>query len=342
MNEPVIRMDALRRGARPRGPSGIGRRAPLGAAVATLLLVCAGPAGAQAQGHRVTGAVTSGDPGALRTPITSASVVVKGTSIGTLTNAQGVFALTARGPNDTLVVSSIGFAPSEVPIAGRTVVDVTLQPEAVALEGLVVVGYGVQSRASLSGAVSAVESSDITRTSATTSAEALVGKVQGITTRMAYGGDPRAGASADARPGSSTILQIRNMGEPLFVIDGVPQSAEAFNNINIADVESISILKDASASVYGFRAANGVVLVTTKSGARDLTPRIRIDGYYGFQNLTRYPFSPPANAYQFQRAWVESQQNRGQPRSITPDELESWRTGAPGFESYDQYDVVIN
>jgi TonB-linked SusC/RagA family outer membrane protein len=342
MNESPIGMDVLAPAPPAPGPRRVEPRRTVTAAIATLLLFCAGSAGAQAQGHRVTGAVTSGDPGAVQTPITSASVVVKGTSIGTLTNAQGVFALTARGPNDTLVVSSIGFAAREVAIAGRTVVDVTLQPEAVALDGLVVVGYGVQSRASLSGAVSAVESSDITRTSATTSAEALVGKVQGITTRMAYGGDPRTGASADARPGSSTILQIRNMGEPLFVIDGVPQSAEAFNNINIADVESISILKDASASVYGFRAANGVVLVTTKSGARNMNPRIRIDGYYGFQNLTRYPFSPPANAYQFQRAWVESQQNRGQPRSITPEELENWRLGAPGFESYDQYDVVIN
>jgi TonB-linked SusC/RagA family outer membrane protein len=268
---------------------------------------------------------------------------VKGTSIGTITNEQGVFALTAPNPADTLVISSIGYIRQEVPIGGRAVVDVALQQEAVALEGLVVVGYGVQSRASLSGAVSAVDSEDITRTSATTSAEALVGKIQGITTRMDYGGNPRTGASADARPGSSTDLQIRNMGEPLFVIDGVPQSAEHFNNINIADVESISILKDASASVYGFRAANGVVLVTTKGGARNQNPTIRVDGYYGMQNLTRYPFSPPANAYQFQRAWVESQQNRGQPRSITPEDLERWRLGTePGFQSFNQYDYVIN
>jgi TonB-linked SusC/RagA family outer membrane protein len=340
MNDTSRKMAPFPEPSRPGGTVRFGRYAGGAALALALLAVAVNPLGAQ--GHRVTGAVTSSANGGLQAPVASASVQVKGTAIGTLTNDQGIFTLTAPGANDTLVVSSIGYTPREVAIDGRAVVDIVLEAEAVALEGLVVVGYGVQSRASLSGSVSAIASEDITRTSATTSAEALVGKIQGITTRIAYGGDPRFGASADARPGSSTILQIRNMGEPLFVIDGVPQSGEHFNNLNIADIESISVLKDASASVYGFRAANGVVLVTTKKGDRNQAPRIRIDGYYGMQNLTRYPFSPPANAYQFQRAWVESQQNRGQPRSITPEELENWRTGAPGFESFNQYDVVIN
>ena len=326
--------------ARHRGTTRRARRCRPTALALALLAAAAAPAAGQ--GHRVTGTVSSGGQDGLQAPVVGANVQVKGTGIGTLTNAQGVFTLSAPGPNDTLLVSSLGYSPREVPIEGRAVVDVQLEAEAVALEGLVVVGYGVQSRASLTGSVSAIASEDITRTSATTSAEALVGKIQGITTRVAYGGDPRFGASADARPGNSTILQIRNMGEPLFVIDGVPQSGDHFNNINIADIESISILKDASASVYGFRAANGVVLVTTKRGSRNQAPRIRIDGYYGFQNLTRYPFSPPANAYQFQRAWLESQQNRGQPRSITPEDLENWRVGAPGFESFNHYDVVID
>lgn len=294
------------------------------------------------QPHQVRGTVVGTEAGGAASPVASASVQVKGTQIGTLTGSDGSFTITAPSPNDTLVVSSIGYGRREVPIDGRAQVQVVLESEAVALEGLVVVGYGVQSRASLTGSVSAIDSEEISRTSATTSADALAGKVQGITTRIAYGGDPRFGESADARPGASSILQIRNMGEPLFVIDGVPQNGDQFNHLNVADIESISILKDASASVYGFRAANGVVLVTTKSGGRNQAPRVRIDGYYGFQNLTRYPFGPPANAYQFQRAWVESQQNRGQPRSITPDELELWRTGAPGYESYNQYDVVIN
>lgn len=310
--------------------------------VTTLILAAVAVPAAAQEGHRVSGTVTSAGASGFQAPVASANVQVKGTTIGTLTNAQGVFTLIAPSQNDTLVVSSIGFGRREIPIDGRAVVDVVLEQDAVQLEGLVVVGYGVQERASLSGSVSSINADDITRTSATTSADALVGKIQGITTRIAYGGDPRFGASADARPGASSILQIRNMGEPLFVIDGVPQSGEYFNNLNIADVQSISILKDASASVYGFRAANGVVLVTTKTGSQNQSPRIRVDGYYGFQNLTRYPFGPPANAYQFQRAWVESQQNRGQPRSITSQELELWRTGAPGYESYNQYDVVIN
>ncbi|HEX6927282.1 MAG TPA: SusC/RagA family TonB-linked outer membrane protein [Longimicrobiaceae bacterium] len=310
--------------------------------VAPVLLLAAVVAASAQQGHSVTGTVTAGSDTGVQSPVAAATVQVKGMGIETVTDAQGRFTITAPTPNDTLVVTSIGYATSEVPIDGRGVINVVLREQAVALEGLVVVGYGVQERASLSGSVSSIGSEDITRTSATTSADALAGKIQGITVRTAYGGDPRFGASADARPGNSSILQIRNMGEPLFVIDGVPQSAEYFNNLNIADIESISILKDASASIYGFRAANGVVLVTTKDGSRVRSPRIRVDGYYGFQNLTRYPFTPPANAYQFQRAWVESQQNRGQPRSITPEELELWRTEAPGYESFNQYDVVIN
>jgi TonB-linked SusC/RagA family outer membrane protein len=291
-----------------------------------------------AQSHAVTGRVTSGARYDEGPPLAAVEVTVKGTQMRTTTNASGAFAITAQGPRDTLVFAMLGYRTQEVALEGRTTLEIALVQDPVyAIGELVVVGYGVQSKASLTGSVSAVASTDIMRTSATTSAEALVGKIQGITTRITNT------ALGDARPGSSTIVQIRNLGEPLFVIDGVPHSSGQFNNINIADIESVSILKDASASVYGFRAANGVVLVTTKSGRRDRTPEIRVDGYYGAQNLTRYPFDPPASAYQFQRAWVESQQNRGQPRTITAEELEKWRMGTePGYRSYNQYDNVIN
>jgi hypothetical protein len=94
--------------------------------------------------------------------------------------------------------------------------------------------------------------------------------------------------------------------------------------------------------VYGFRAANGVVLVTTKRGAQNQAPRVSLDGYYGIQNLTRFPFDPPANAYEMLTAWTQSEQNLGLARTITPETLDKWRVGAPGFESFNQKDVVIS
>lgn len=110
----------------------------------------------------------------------------------------------------------------------------------------------------MTGAVSAIKSTDIERSSAATASGALVGKMAGLNTRQ-----------NDGRPGASTQLQIRNMGDPLYVIDGVQSDGGQFNNLDFNDIENISILKDASAAIYGIRAANGVVVVTTKKGHRN-------------------------------------------------------------------------
>lgn len=297
-----------------------------------------GPGEASAQSHAVSGRVTSED----LAPLIGVNVGVKGTTIGTITNASGSFTLQARTPNDTLVFSILGMRTEEVGIAGRSTVNVVLQQDAVALEGIVVVGYGTQTRATVSGSVSAISSEDIERTSATTGAEALVGKIQGINTRIMTGGTGtsggRAATGADGRPGAATAIQIRNMGAPLFVIDGVPSDESAFQHLNSSDIETISVLKDASASVYGFRAANGVILVTTKRG-RAQAPQLRIDGYYGVQNLTRLPYEHMTTAYEYKASDVESQQNLGQNRTIpTQEALNDWRS----FPSYDAADAIIN
>lgn len=318
--------------------SGRGLMAAGALAAATL----SGPGEASAQSHVVSGRVTSAE----LAPLIGVNVGVKGTNIGAITNASGSYTLQAPTPNDTLVFSNLGFRGEEVGIAGRNTVNVVLQQDAVALEGIVVVGYGTQARATVSGSVSSITSEDIERTSATTGAEALVGKMQGINTRLmttnfgTSGG--RAAVGTDGRPGAATTIQIRNMGSPLFVIDGVPSEEAAFQHLNSSDIENISVLKDASASVYGFRAANGVILVTTKQG-RAQAPQLRVDGYYGVQNLTRYPYESMSNAFQFQQGYVESQQNRGQPRTISPDELDRWRAGTePGYQSFDAYSAIVN
>src|SRR5690606_29261122 len=134
-----------------------------------------------------------------------------------------------------------------------------------------------------SGSVSSVSTEDIERTSANTVSEMLVGKIAGINTRMTVATGTsqfRGRVPEDGRPGAGAALQLRNLGDPLFVIDGVPSTSLEFNQINAADIDNISILKDASASVYGFRAANGVVLVTTKRGSSLRTPQFNIAADY--------------------------------------------------------------
>ena len=260
------------------------------------------------------------------------TVLVKGSTNGTATDSDGNFSLNLPDGNATLVVSFIGYTTQEVPVNNRSTLQVTLAPDAKALEEVVVVGYGTQTRGTVTGAVSQIQSADISRTTATTATGALVGKVQGITARQ-----------ADARPGAGTSIQIRNMGTPLYVIDGVTSDAGQFNNLGIDDIESVSVLKDASAAIYGLRAANGVILVTTKKGKAGQKPQINIGAYYGQQGFTRYP--RPANAYQHMRALAESEQNQGRNPAnlVSKTDLEKWRQGTEkGFISTDYFDEVMN
>jgi TonB-linked SusC/RagA family outer membrane protein len=264
------------------------------------------------------------------TPLPGVTVVVKGSSIGTTTTTEGNFSITVNDDAQVLAFSFIGYTTQEINIATQTKFNVTLLPSSEELSEVVVVGYGTQSSATLTGAVSSVQAKDLIRTPSVGTSDALVGRVQGITARK-----------ADARPGNATSIQIRNLGTPLYVIDGVPSDAANFNNLGQNDIESISILKDASAAIYGLRAANGVILVTTKRGkAGDGPARINISGYYGLQNFTRYP--KPANAYQHMRGLVESDVNQGRTPTVTPEELAKWKAGTEkGYQSFDYYKMVM-
>jgi TonB-linked SusC/RagA family outer membrane protein len=256
------------------------------------------------------------------------NVLQKGTSNGTQTNTDGKFTIKVPDQGAVLVFSFVGYKSQEVPASSAGAISVKLVSDSQSLDDVVVVGYGTQSQRTVTGAVGVVKSEDLTRTPASAATSALVGRVPGVTARQ-----------ADARPGNGTTVQIRNMGTPLYVIDGVVSDEGSFNNLGLDDIDNISILKDASAAIYGLRAANGVVLVTTKRGQRG-APVIRLSGYYGVQNFTRYPH--PANAYQYERALVESDQNQGRKSNITPEELEKWRVGTePGYQSFDYYKMVM-
>lgn len=292
--------------------------------------------------NQVTGHVAD----ATGEPIIGANVTVKGTTVGTITDIDGNFTLEVASTDGTLVVSFIGYKSAEAAIKGKSPINVILQEDTETLDEVVVVGYGTQNRKSLTGAISDVKSESLTRSVSTTTAGALSGKIAGISTR-----------AKDARPGKGINLEIRNMGAPLFVIDGIPYGGntgndwlvnsevsgnDVFNSLNIEDIESITVLKDASAAIYGLRASNGVVLVTTKKGKKNEKVSINVNGYYGWQNLTRFP--ELANAEQYTRGLVEAAQNRGEdPNSVyTKEELAKWAAGTEkGYKGYDYYDMIM-
>jgi TonB-linked outer membrane protein, SusC/RagA family len=301
-----------------------------------LLFLCSAALFAQTT---VTGRVTASD-----SALTGVTIQVKGANTSTLTDQNGAFSITAA-PDATLIFSSIGFITQEIKLNNRAILNIQMEQQNLQLNDVVVVGYSTQKRATVTGSVSSINAADITTTPATTTSGALVGKVPGLTTR-----------APDSRPGRGLNLQIRNMGSPLFVIDGVPYTGgntaptafgfnqssgqDVFNSLGLEDIENITILKDASASIYGLRAANGVVLVTTKKGRRE-APSINVSGYYGMQNFTRYP--KPPNAYVHQRAVVEAEQNANRDPSLilSKEELEKWRLGTDsGYQSYDYFDMV--
>lgn len=292
--------------------------------------------------NQVTGHVAD----ATGEPIIGANVTVKGTTVGTITDIDGNFTLEVGSTDGTLVVSFIGYKSAEAAIKGKSPINVILQEDTETLDEVVVVGYGTQNRKSLTGAISDVKSESLTRSVSTTTAGALSGKIAGISTR-----------AKDARPGKGISLEIRNMGAPLYVIDGIPYGGntgndwlvnsevsgnDVFNSLNIEDIESITVLKDASAAIYGLRTSNGVVLVTTKKGKKNEKVSINVNGYYGWQNLTRFP--ELANAEQYTRGLAEAAQNRGEdPNSVyTKEELAKWAAGTEkGYKSYDYYDMIM-
>ncbi|TJY67977.1 TonB-dependent receptor [Sphingobacterium alkalisoli] len=291
--------------------------------------------------NKISGQVTNKE----QEPIVGATVLVEGMSnLITSTDANGQFQLNAS--KGYLLISYIGFKTQRVSIGEQTRFDIVMENGDQTLEDVIVVGYGTQSKRNITGAVSNIKSDDIVRSSSTTTAGALAGKMQGISVR-----------AKDARPGRGAAIEVRNMGNPLYVIDGVAyggqtgtdwvgtqqgSGADIFNSLNLEDIESISILKDAAAAVYGFRAAQGVVLITTKKGSKGENTKVNINGYHGWQNLSRFPIM--ANAAQYTRGEVEAEQNEGRnPNSVyTPEVLAKWQAGTePGYQGYDYYDMVI-
>ena len=259
--------------------------------LASLLLV--GVQMVQAQTVRITGTVTSSEDGM---PLPGVSVLVKGTTIGGATDANGKYELNVPTNAQTLTISFIGYVAQDVAIAGRSVIDVVLAPETQQIEEVVVVAYGTVKREAKTGSVSSVKGEAISEAPVSSVDKMLSGKMAGVQV-TASSGQPGADSQIRIR-GTSSI----NAGsEPLWVVDGIPvmrgnqsyftNTGNAMAALNPNDIESITVLKDAAAaSVYGSRAANGVILVTTKSGK---------EGKAKFSARTKFGVSQLANDNDF-------------------------------------------
>lgn len=212
---------------------------------------------AHAQGKRVTGTV-SDNAG----PIPGASVRVKGSTVGTTTTPTGTYSLNVPD-GAVLVVTYVGYATQEIPVNDRTTINITLLSNSQSLQEIVVVGYGTTQRKDLTGSVSSVSADQVAKVPVTQLDQALQGRAAGVQV-----------TNNDGAPGAGVSVQIRGVGslgsnDPLYVVDGYPITG-GLNNINPNDIASMDILKDASATaIYGVRAANGVVIITTKRGRKD-------------------------------------------------------------------------
>jgi len=243
---------------------------------------------ALAQQVTVSGRVL--DPGGETIP--GVNILEKGTQNGTVTNMDGEFTLTVASPKSVLVISFIGFTTQESVIGDRSRLEIILGEDTRTLDEVVVIGYGTQREQDRISAISTVRSEDIMKTPATNAMQSLQGRVAGVQ------------IVSSGAPGASPTVRVRGIGSfeggaaPLYVVDGM-----FFDNIdflNPNDIETLSVLKDASASaIYGVRAANGVVLIETKSGNYNQAPEIVYDGYFGFQNPQNV--LKMANAQQFAR-----------------------------------------
>ncbi|MES2111744.1 MAG: TonB-dependent receptor [Bacteroidota bacterium] len=220
------------------------------------------------------------------------SVKIKDTNNGTLTDVNGSFAITAPD-NAILVVSYIGYNTLEVPVNGQTTLNIKLQSSSKGLNEVVVVGYGVQKKATVTGAVVTVKGDDLKKSPVTNLSNSIAGRMAGVTA-VNTGGEPGYDGAIIRIRGNNTL----GNNDPLLVIDGVPSPAgqTSIDRINPADVESISVLKDASAAIYGSRAANGVILVTTKRGKTG-KPQISYTYNHGWSQPTVIPKMTNATEY---------------------------------------------
>ena len=256
-------------------------------------------------------------------PVIGASVQLKGsTGIGTITDLDGKFTLSVPA-NGVLQISYIGYKTTEVKVNGQAGLKVTLQEDTETLDEVVVVGYGIQKKASVTGSVAAISSDKLMEVKAPSVTNMLAGRLPGLRAVQRSGSPGDDGASVD----------IRGYGSMLVIVDGIERD---YTQLDPNDIESISILKDAAAAVYGFKGSNGVLLVTTKKGTEQKA-KIEYNGYVGFQKVTRYP--EMMNAYEYASLYNEAIHNANPWRgasAYSQEQLEAYRNGTAGTDWWNE------
>lgn len=273
---------------------------------------------------KVTGKVTCGGESVI-----GASVMVKGTTTGTVTDIDGSYDIQVR-PDATLVISAIGYSSGEVNVDGRTVIDIQLAEESLSLADAVVVGYGVQKKVNLTGAVSSVSSEDLKGKPVANVLEGLQGTTPGLVIQQ-----------GSSTPGGSPTLNIRgyntmNNNDPLVIIDGIEGS---LSNLNPSDIEQISVLKDASSTaIYGSRASNGVILVTTSKGNEGKS-EVNYNMTYGLQQATKLP--TVVDSWLYCELYNEAAVNSGRPTKFTAEEIANYRNVVPTASGSMKYTRIM-
>ena len=253
-------------------------------------------------------------------PIPGASVIVKGTTTGTSTDFDGKFTINAS-PANVLLMSYIGYATREITVGSQKTISVTLQEDVAKLDEVVVLGYGTQKRSDISGSVSEIAQKEIAKNPTPNLSNALVGQTSGIIATQRSGEPGRDGSN----------IFIRGIGttgdaSPIYVIDGIVRTARDFSQLNSNEIESFSILKDAASSaVFGMRAGNGVVLVTTKRG-KEGKMQIEFSSSLGVQERTRDP--EYLGSYEYSMLYNEALMNQGQEPIYSDEDLQKFKDGS--------------
>ena len=271
----------------------------------------------------IKGRVSVGD-----TPLVGATVQIKGANIATQTDANGSFTISAPS-NATLVITSVGYSPEEVRVGNRSTINVQLRSSASELGEVVVVGYGTQRKSTFTGAISSVQAEQLTIAPVSNVTNALSGKLPGLITKQTSG-----------LPGSDgAALSIRYFGGALVIVDGVEGRLE---NLDAGQIENITILKDGAASIYGARAGNGVILVTTKRG-NNQKPTITLNTSMTNQGVTKMlkPASSGQRSEMEREAWIQS----GNPEATAPwktEQIQKFYDGTdPAFPNTNWYKELI-
>lgn len=261
-------------------------------------------------------------------PLAAAVVMEDGTTNGASTGSDGTYTIMVK-EGAVLTVSYIGYSSVEKKLGkGQTTMDFILAEDNLFLTETVVVGYGTQKKVNLTSAISVIDNDEIKTTTGTGIITKLQGKVAGLNIRQ-----------MSSEPGSyDNSVNIRNFGTPIYIIDGIQRTTSDFNRLNSEDIESISVLKDASAAIYGLNASNGVVIVTTKQGSDGKT-RFKFNANVGFSSPTS--LVEMTDAYGYYTLQNYASVNYGGEPVISFDELEKYRLGLPGYETTDFRSLVL-